>query len=301
MIDILSIILNTCPLFIAYQIASIGHSVVEKSGVLNLAIDGLFVLAISVSFMQAVYSGNDILSSILLSIIVTLLIGLFIVFISTKLPVSQGAIGLSIMFICYGLAGILGVPARSHQGSTGLKIGFNIQQNIVYSIIALVLTILLTILIHMIIEKTKLGIAIRACGENPLHAEALGVNVLQIRLIAGAIGYGLIGLSAGLFELLYSRLWREGHGMGHGWIVLAISLSSGRNPLLCLATTFLFSTLYEYRFSLLVFGIPREFIETLPYIVAILSMIIYKTTPLGEKLKPPQYLGKPYFKEERTI
>lgn len=299
--DVLSIILNVMPLFIAYQVASIGHSIVEKSGVLNLAIDGVFVLCISISFTQAVYSNNDLYSSILLAVLVAVATGLFIVSLVTKLPVSQGAIGLSTMFICYGLAGIIGVPARSHQGLTGVKIGFNLLQNPLYPIYALIATLLLSFTIHYIIEKTKLGAMIRACGENPLSAEALGVNILKTRLMAGAIGFGLIGLGGGLFELMYSRIWREGHGIGHGWIVFAISLGSGRNPLLSIVTTLLFSTLYEYRFSLLVFGIPREFIESLPYIAAILSMVIYVTTPLGRRLKPPTSLGKIYFREERTI
>jgi len=233
--------------------------------------------------------------------IVSIVIGVFMSYIVTKFPVSHGAIGLSLMFLCYGLAGVIGVPARTVQSLTGAKVGYVIGQGDPTWIYIYVLIVLLGFITHYVIEKTKFGAMVRACGEDPLSAEALGVNVLYTRLLAGLIGFGLIGLGASVFELYYSRIWREGAGMGHGWIAFAISLSSGRHPLLGIITAFLFAILYESRFIILAYGLPRELAESLPFMTAIAAMVIYMVTPLKRKLAPPKSLGKPFFKEERTI
>jgi len=296
---LIAFIIASSALILAYYLTALGHSIVEKSGVLNLAIDGVFVLGVSIAFTQAIYTGNNIALSLLSSVVASLLIGLFLTYVVTKFPVSHGAVGLSIMFLSYGLAGIIGVPARTIQGRTGAEVGLSfsiLEATISFTIIAA-----LGIAMHMFIEKTKLGAMIRACGEDPLLAEALGVNVVKTRLIAALIGFTLIGLGAGVFELFYSKIWREGHAMGQGWIAFSIALSSGRHPILIIPTSIIFGLLFELRFSILALGIPRELAESLPFIVAIAAMIVYMSTPLKHKLAPPKSLGKPFFKEERTV
>ena len=299
--DFLHLIISATPLILAYYLTSLGHSIVEKSGVLNLAIDGVFALGVSIAFSQAIYTGNNLLLSLSSSMLVAIVIGLFMTYIVTKFPVSHGAVGLSLMFLCYGLAGVIGVPARILQSTTGESIGYAFSPEGVEWLYSFIAIVVLGIISHFMIEKTKLGAMIRACGEDPLSAEALGVNVMMTRLIAALIGFGLMGLGAGVFELYYSRIWREGHGVGQGWIAFSISLSSGRHPILGILTSIIFGLLYEHRFSIVALGLPREFAEALPFITAILAMVIYMSTPLKRKLAPPKSLGKPFFKEERTI
>ncbi|MET1160563.1 MAG: ABC transporter permease [Thermoprotei archaeon] len=292
-------LITVSPLLLAYYLAALGHSIVEKSGVLNLAIDGAFVLGVSLAFATAIYSENNIVYSMITAAIGSLIIGLILVYTTTKLPVSHGAVGLSLMFLGYGLAGVIGIPARTIQGLTGQDIGYSYSIN--DAILTVVMIVILGLLFYYLDEKTKFGAMIRACGEDPLSAEALGVNVVITRLIAGVIGFTLIGLGAGAFELFYTKLWREGAGIGQGWIAFAIALSSGRHPLLGIFTASVFAVLYQYKFSLLAYGIPREFAEALPFATAIIAMIIYMATPLRRRLAPPKSLGKPFFKEERTI
>jgi len=296
---LIAFIVASSALILAYYLTALGHSVVEKSGVLNLAIDGVFVLGVSIAFTQAIYTGNNITLSLLSSVVASLLIGLFLAYVVTKFPVSHGAVGLSIMFLSYGLAGVIGVPARTVQGLTGAKIGFSFS--ILEAVLAFTIIAVFSVAMYMFMEKTKLGAMIRACGEDPFLAEALGVNVVKTRLIAALIGFTLMGLGAGVFELFYSKIWREGHGIGQGWIAFSIALSSGRHPALIIPTSIIFGLLFELRFSVLALGIPRELAESLPFIVAIAAMIVYMSTPLKRKLAPPKSLGKPFFKEERTV
>jgi len=286
---------------LAYYLASLGHSIVEKSGVLNLAIDGVFVLSVAVAFAQAIYTWNNPLIPVVISVASSIAVGLILVYTTSKLPVSHGAIGLSLMFLCYGLSGVIGVPARTQQGLTGQEVGYPISPVSSVWVLLYIVVVGLGFLLHYILERTKLGAMIKASGEDPLVAEALGVDVLKTRILAGVLGFALIGLGASAFELLYTRIWREGTGIGHGWIAFAVSLSSGRHPLLGIITAFLFALLYEYRFSILAVGLPREMADALPYITAITAMVIYMATPLKTKLKTPKSLGKPFFKEERTI
>jgi len=296
---LISFIIVSSALILAYYLTALGHSIVEKSGVLNLAIDGVFVLGVSIAFTQAIYTGNNIALALLSSVVASLLIGLFLAYVVTKFPVSHGAVGLSIMFLSYGLAGVIGVPARTVQGLTGAEVGLSFS--ILEAAIAFTIIAVLSIAAHVFMEKTKLGAMIRACGEDPYLAEALGVNVVKTRLIAALIGFTLMGLGAGVFELFYSKIWREGHGIGQGWIAFSIALSSGRHPILIIPTSIIFGLLFELRFSLLALGIPRELAESLPFIVAIVAMIVYMSTPLKRKLAPPKSLGRPFFKEERTV
>ncbi len=298
MIDVL---ITIAPLVLAYYLVSLGNSVVEKSGVLNLAIDGGFVLALSISYSIAIYSGNNIYYAFIYTVLAVMIMGLFLSYIVTKLPVSHGAIGLSLMFLSYGLAGLIGEPASTIQGSSGEYVGIPYSGETIEWITIYLAIIVVGLITHYFMEKTRLGIMIKACGEDPVKADALGVNVLYTRLLAGLIGYVLIGFGGAVYQLLYLYTWRRGVGIGQGWIGFAISLSSGRHPLLSIISSIIFATLYEYRYSLLAIGVPRELADALPYITAVTAIVIYMATPLKNKLAPPTSLGKPFFREERTI
>lgn len=297
---LIDFIVGVSPIFAAYYLVALGHGLMEKSGVLNLAIDGVFVLSVAVAFAVGIYYGSSYIS-ILVPMIIASLFGLMLAFITTKLPISHGAAGLSTMFLGYGLASLVGIPARQAQRGAAT---FNIEIS-VHSpawIMLYIISILIGIGVLLLVEKTKLGAAIRASGEDPAAAEALGVNVLITRLIASGLGYLLIGLGAALFEVAYSPVWSEGQGMGYGWIAFAISLSAGRHPLLIIVSAFVFAALEKYRFAIAAaYGLPTDFAKMLPFIAAISAMVLFMATPLRKKLAPPKSLGKIYFREERTV
>ncbi len=293
---VLALILGAGPAFATYYLTALGHGLFEKSGVLNLAIDGVFTLGVAVAYAAAVLGYNPNVGS-LVAIIVAALFGLLIAFLSTKLPISHGAIGLSIMFVGYGMASLVGVPIRSQ---TPVMVTYPMSASFYAGL--LVISVLIGIAVHLMLTKTKLGAAIRAAGENPHAASALGVNVLKVRLIAGGIGYALIGLGSALYVLAYTQSWAEGVGMGHGWIAFAVSLSAGRHPIATIIAAAIFAGLLNYRYVLQgYFGISPHITNMIPYIAALAAMVIFMVTPLHRKLAPPRALGKIYFKEERTV
>ncbi len=297
-------ILAVAPAFIAYYLTALGHGLFEKSGVLNLAIDGVFYLSVAVAYASAVYLGNT-LAGLFMAIVVASIFGMFLAVLVTQFPISHGAAGLSIMFLGYGIGALIGTPAvfafRSIKAQNP-EFDVGIPKTVENKVLMFVISIIMGLIVLYLLERTKLGAAIKAAGENPHAASALGVDVLRIRIIAGAIGYALIGAGAAFFELAWLPVWQQMQGMGHGWIAFAISLSAGRHPLLTLITSGAFATLLTYQYALqAAYNLSPEIAKMAPFIAAIAAMVIFMATPLRKRLAPPLSLGKIFFKEERTL
>ncbi len=294
---LIAIILGVGPAFAAYYLTAIGHGLFEKSGILNLAIDGVFTVGVAVAYVAALFAGTAVAGSVA-ALVVAMAFGLLIAYLATKLPISHGAIGLSIMFVGYGLAALIAVPIRSQINAV-----VSYPMNVGVDVAFIIFSIVIGVLVHYMLSRTKLGAAIRAAGENPHAASSLGVNVLRVRLIAGMLGYALIGLGASFYFLAYTPApYSEGMGMGQGWIAFAISLSAGRHPILTILSALVFAELLYNKFVLQGYlGLSVHITKMIPYLAALVAMVIFMVTPLKRKLAPPRALGKIYFKEERTV
>lgn len=304
--EILNIILAMSPIFVYLYLASLGNSIVEKSGILNLAIDGAYTLGIALVFMLLVLVGDPTLALLITSLLIGSL-GVLVAFLTTKLPISHGAVGLSIQFVGYGLASFFAYPISLKVRAE--RISLNTYPTVPEVVLAfLALSVLIGVLIHILLFRTKLGAAIRAVGESPAGASALGINVLKIRIVATFLGYILIGSASSIFLLLYAKNWQEGLGMGYGWISFAISLSSGRHPLAGIITSAIFAVLVRYAYVLqdvLVrygINISNFIVIALPFIAAVFIPIVVTVIPqLRRKFAPPKHLGKIFFSEERSV
>lgn len=304
------IILIVAPAFIAYTLAALGHGFYEKSGVLNLAIDGVFVLGIAVAYAVGVYTipVNAALApwaGLAAAIAIAILFGLLLTYITTKFPISHGAAGLSIMFLGYGLAPLIGIPARFYYDSLikseETTASYTFATSTEVEVLMYIIPIVVAVTLYYILEKTKLGASIKAVGENPHAAAALGVDVMKTRIIATIIGYGLIGAASAMY-LTWLPTWDERHGVNHGWLAFAVSLAAGRHPILILPMSALFAGLMTYRYMLqATLHLTADTAKMIPFITAIAAMVAFAATPLRRKLAPPRSLGKIYFKEERTI
>lgn len=300
---VVEIILGIAPVFATYYLTALGHGLFEKSGVLNLAIDGLFIVAATVAFAVSVYTLNP-WAGLFAAIVVDALFGVFLAYVTTKFPVSHGAVGLSLMFLGYGLGILIGTPANFYARAQRLKTTqYVFAQTTLSETLMYVIPIVLGILVLLLLNKTKLGAAIRASGENPHAAAALGVDVLRTRLIAGALGYALIGAGGALFVLAWRSGWDPKiYLLGHGWIAFAISLSAGRHPLVTILNAGIFSGLVKYQYNIqTMLRMSTEIAKMLPFIAAIAAMVIFNITPLRRILAPPASLGKIYYKEEKTV
>ena len=301
--EVPSYVLAVAPAFMAYYLTSLGQGFFEKSGVLNLAIDGVFVLGIAVAYAMSIYSGSPWIG-LVAAIMTAVLFGMLLTYVTTKFPISHGAAGLSIMFLGYGLAGLIGVAARNTYNElviSGAYPQFTLPITPAAEALMFAAPVGLGILLYLVETKTKLGVAVRAAGEDPHAATVLGIDVLKMRLIAAAIGYSLIGAGSMGF-LTWVATWSEGTGINHGWIAYAISLAAGRHPLLTIGTAGAFATLATYMYTLqAAYNLSPEIAKMIPFIVAIGAMVAFMATPLRKKLAPPLSLGRRFFKEERTV
>jgi simple sugar transport system permease protein len=304
--EILNVIIAMSPIFVFLYLASLGNSLVEKSGILNLAIDGAYTLGVALVFTLLVFVNDPTLALLITSLLIGLL-GVLIAFLTTKLPISHGAVGLSIQFVGYGLASFLAYPMSLKVRAE--RISLNTYLTIPEVVLTfLTLSVVIGVLTYLLIYRTKLGAAIRAVGENPAGASALGINVLKIRIMATFLGYVLIGSASSLYLLLYTKNWQEGLGMGYGWISFAISLSSGRHPLVGIATSIIFATLIRYAYVLqdvlVGYGISIStfIVIALPFIAAVFIPLVVTAIPqLRRRFAPPKHLGKIFFSEERSV
>lgn len=318
---VFGVILAMAPIFVYLYLASLGNSVVERSGILNLAIDGAYTLGVAVAYVMLVFVGQSmrdlavdpqqaLLIPTLALLITSLLIGLLgvlVAFLTTKLPISHGAIGLSIQFVGYGLASFLAYPVSLRVRAEMIRlVTYPTVPEVVLTF--LTISIVIGVLMYLLIFRTKLGAAIRAVGENPAGASALGINVLKIRIVATFLGYVLIGSASSLSLLLHLKNWQEGLGMGYGWISFAISLSSGRHPIVGIITSTIFAILIRYAYVLqdvlIAYGISIStfIVIALPFMAAVLIPVVVTAIPqLRRRFAPPKYLGKIFFSEERSV
>ncbi|MEZ0394695.1 MAG: ribose ABC transporter permease [Desulfurococcaceae archaeon] len=285
--------------FATTYLIALGHSVFEKAGMLDLAIDGVFFMSTGVAVAGALLSNSPLVGSIAAAVAAGL-VGLLMAIAMTALPISHGALGLSFMFVGYGIGIMIGYPVRRAVGNIS---AFSYPPTAIYYVAAVAAALAIGILIELMLSKTKLGAAIRACGESPHAAMALGVDVMKIRALAGFLGFAILGLGASLFPLLWYHYWDiKSYLLGFGWLAFTVALSAGRHPLVLMPLSLLFGGLFNYYIRLgALFGISADLAKAIPFAFALIAMLAYSKTSLGRTLLPPASLGKIFYREERTI
>lgn len=308
MMEILSwFITALAPAYIVYTLTSLGNLLIERSGILNIAIDGFFVLSSAMSYTYAIlisqYLGPGELPTFLSIALTVLSIALmYSIFTSliTVLPVSQGAIGLSFMFAGYGLGAIVGNIGRLVFSIHRVRVDY-IGMTIESSVLAYIFIAIVVTSIHVLLYRLKLGVFIRAVGEDPRVASQVGVNVTYIRFLSGLLGGSLIGLGGALFTLWRIGGWSQGQGLNHGWFAYAISIAGWRFPLLVAPISAFFSSLYVLSPHLQSIGLPVEVSTIVPYITSITIMALVSAIPKRSKVfTDPKALGREFFREERA-
>lgn len=297
--------------FVTIYLVALGHSLFELSGLLNLSIDGVFFFStgLAVLFSASLYTSltsvgvNPLICTMLASIltgIVTALIGLFIAWILSVFPISQGAVGLSVMFLGYGLGIQAGYPVRLKYGSIA---PFTYPQDPSLYTALTSLSLITGALIYRLLYSTSIGAMIRACGEDPHVASYLGTVVHKVRLFTGGLGYFLIGVGSSLFPLLWLRYWDiRSYTLGYGWFAYTIALAAGRHPILLIPFALVFGGLLEFNIAIqAMYGLSVDLAGMIPFIASIALMTLYSSSRLKRLFEPPRSLGKIYYKEERTI
>jgi simple sugar transport system permease protein len=287
---ILSILAASTPLLLA----ATGELVTERSGVLNLGVEGMMIVGAACGFGGALYSGSITIGAIC-GIIAGTMLSLIFALMTLGLAVNQVATGLALTILGIGLSGLIGagfvgerITPAPHLRIPGLT-DLPFLGRILFGEDALVyLSLLLIAGVWWFLYKTRAGLILRACGDNHLSAHALGYPVLRIRLLAVMFGGACAGLAGAYLPLAYTPFFIPGMTAGRGWIALALVVFSSWRPGRLVVGAYLFGavTILQLHAQSAGIGIPSQFMSALPYLATVIVLVLLSRARTGGSTAP---------------
>lgn len=297
-----SIISSTLNAGTPLLLAAAGIVIHEKSGVLNLGIEGIMLMGAVIGFSTTLATGSFALG-FLAGAGVGVLLGLLFAFFTLGMHANQYAAGLALTLFGTGLSAFIGKPLqgqalaeRAASGIPGLESipflgeAFFSQHFFVYGALILIASV------WWFLFRTRAGLVLRAVGEAPQSAFALGFPVLKIRLLAVLFGALCAGVAGAYLSLVYTPLWVEGMTAGRGWIALALVTFATWRPLRVVAGAYLFGgvTMLQFAFQGMGISVSPQFMAMTPYLATILVLVLISRNPQWIRLNVPASLGKPF-------
>ena len=294
--------------------AALGELLTERSGVLNLGVEGMMLIGAVMGFWAVQRTG-----SLYLAIVVAAIAGgsmaLIHAFLVITLRANQIVSGLALTIFAgaAGLSSYLGndlnladQPAR-HAFSPFLPKSWQTlevvgpilfkQSALVYASWALV------VIVAVYLNRTRFGLNVRAVGESPEAADAMGINVTAYRYAHTLLGGAFAGVGGACFTLWITPQWVDGITAGAGWIAIALVIFAFWRPALCLVGAYLFGAFSGIPFAFqargILTGIPPELFQSLPYVMTIVVLVLVSSAGARRRLGAPAALGTPYVREER--
>ena len=287
--------------------AALGELIAERSGIMNLGVDGMMLVGAVTGFMITVNTGNPWFG-VGISLVAGALLALIHAYLTVTLRANQVVSGLALTLFGSGLSDYLGkayVGMRTEHTFGKLAIpglsDIPILGPVVFKQDILVyISYVLVAATAFYLYKTRAGLFLRALGENPAAVDSVGVNVFRLRYIYVMIGGALAGLGGAYLSLAYAPSWLENMTAGRGWIAVALVIFALWDPWRALAGSYLFGGVDALGFHLQVIGLPISIfiLNMLPYIFTILVLVLVLIRK-GGRLASPQALGVPYDREER--
>jgi len=295
--------------------ATVGEIYTERAGILNLGVEGMMMMGAVSAFAVAYHTGSLVLA-LLIAMLVGGLLAAIHAFLSVSLRANQVVSGLTLTLFGTGMASFLGqrlgpggsrlvglvgpsmaripIPVLSKLPIVGSSL-FN-QDLITYSIYIFVP------LAWWYLYKTRSGLYLRAVGENPQTADAMGINVSLNRYLYTILGGALAGLGGAHLSLSYTKGWTENITGGRGWIAVALVIFATWDPLRAIVGALLFGSINAVQFRMQAAGttIPAALLNMLPYIATIVVLVaITWWETLSKRVGAPAALGLPYAREEK--
>jgi general nucleoside transport system permease protein len=302
---IISVVQRTLVAGTPLLLGTVGEIISERSGILNLGVEGVMAVGAVTAFIVTHHTGNPWLG-LCAAIVAGMLISIVHAFASVSLQSNQVVSGLALTMLGLGLAGLLGKP---YVGKP-LAIKINAMPIPFLSDIPIVgpvlfnqspffyLAILLAIGVWFMLEHTLLGIRIRSAGENPKATETQGVNVSLIRYLSVIAAGGFSAMAGAHLSISYSKSWIEGMTAGRGWIVIALTIFALWNPLRAVVGAFLFGGIFVLQYMLQPLGISPNFLAMLPYLATLLVLLVGGLRD-SRRLNAPAMLAEPYRRGDR--
>ncbi|MBW8189802.1 ABC transporter permease [Neiella marina] len=282
-------------------LVALGAMMSERAGVLNLGQEGMVLVGAALAFIAAYVTGS-MGWGVLAGAFAGMLVSVLFAFIALSLMANQVATGLALTIFGTGLSAFIGADYVG-QSITGLSpIAIPLLSNIPLVGKALFAQDLLVYLsfglfagLWWIMRSTRLGLIIRAVGENPQAAHALGYPVIKIRYLAVLFGGAMAGLAGAYLSLSYTPMWSEGIAAGRGWIALALVVfASWRTQRVLLgAWLFGFASILHLLLQGYGYDISPNLLGMLPYLVTIIVLVIMMRRKQGIG-DAPRSLGRPF-------
>lgn len=283
-------------------IAALGLLINEKAGVVNLGAEGMMLCAAIAGFAAVVHTGNDWIgfaAGMGAGALLAALFGLLVIWLGTN----QYATGLALSLFGVGFSAFAGI--RYVQEKLPERPQFEIpfladipllgpalfkQHPMVYATMALCIGLI------WFLDRTRTGLVLRAVGESPESAHALGYPVRRIRLAAVVTGGALCGLAGAYISVIYTPLWVEGMVAGKGWIALALTTFATWRPARVLLGAYLFGGVTMLQFHLQGAGVevPSEALSALPYVATIVVLALISRNPTWIRVNMPASLGRTF-------
>ena len=286
-----------------YLYAAIGETLGQLSGVLNLGVEGIMLIGAFAAFYVTYITGNPWLG-VLAAVGSGAFMGLAMAFISVTLQAEQGISGIGIYLFGLGISDLLYIKTinsvRSVTAFSSVRVpvlgNIPIVGDIFFDHNALVYgAFLLVPIAWFVLEKTTWGLKIKAAGQNPAAADALGVNVSLVRYLTVIVGGILSGIAGASLSIALTNVFQQGITAGIGFIVVALVYFGGWSPWGVLFGSLLFSTVNALQSWMQVLGIriPADIGMMLPYILTILALVF-----AVRKVNQPAALTKPFERGE---
>jgi general nucleoside transport system permease protein len=299
--------------------ASLGELLAERSGVLNLGVEGMMLFGAAIGFWvtQRVDGGDA--SVLTLAVLAAALSGAAMAavhaFLTITMRASQIVSGLALTIFAggLGLSAYFGnethlaeLPA-THQFSSLDVLGLRdlwLFGPILFDQSALVYASwVLTLLVALYLGRTRFGLNVRAVGEAPASADAMGINVTLYRYVHVLVGGAFAGVGGACYSLSITAGWTSGDSLvsGAGWIAIALVIFAFWRAELCLVGAYLFGGLSALPFALQAHDVTvtPEFLQSLPYVMTIVVLVLVSTAFARRRVGAPAALGRPYVREER--
>ncbi len=291
---------------------TVGEILTERSGILNLGVQGMMLFGAVMGFWATFVSGSLWLG-VLAALVAGAAISLIHAFNSITLRVSQIVSGLALTIFGTGVAVYIGKAGADPLIGQPSKAVFEpifpealadlpIVGPLIFGHDALIyLSWIIVAAASYYLFHTRPGLTVRAVGEDPASAEAAGINVSKVRYIHVMLGGALAGLGGAYFSLALVPSWQDNPIGQAGWIAIALVILASWRPWRALWVAYLFGIAgrLNFTFQTLEINVPATLLDMLPFLLAIIAMIALTSGKRAKFLGAPAALGIPYFREER--
>ncbi|MEL6266228.1 MAG: ABC transporter permease [Pseudomonadota bacterium] len=285
-----------------FLFAGLGELVAERTGVLNLGVEGMMLVGAVAAFAATLTTGNPWIG-IMAGALAGLALALVFVAVSVVMLANQAATGLALTIFGIGASGLIGqgyvgetvqplekifIPGLSTAGAPG-RILFA-QDPLVYAGVAM------AVVLFVVLRFTRLGLWIRAVGDSPEAAHAMGLPVVLIRALAVLFGGAMAGVAGAYLSIAYTPMWGENMTAGRGWIAVALVVFATWRPERLLVGAYLFAAFTQLQFYGQNFGIPlpSQALAMVPYLATIAALVLIGLVPRWGRDTAPASIGRAF-------